>query len=113
MANSEVHTFEDEWYIVRYSGEIPEIAFNSAIHYLTRAQDGPHLTLSEEQNHLLKKAARLLPLFLKTEVDEVKKYHRPSIINCTYSELQQFAEDLQVPLSIELKRLSIFAGTDH
>ncbi|OEU56284.1 MAG: hypothetical protein BA862_05785 [Desulfobulbaceae bacterium S3730MH12] len=167
MANSEVHTFEDEWYIVRYSGEIPEIAFNSAIHYLSRAQDGPHLTLSEEQNHLLKKAAldryheivirdllhenhqkpiyrgikrsidnyhrlrkfcfrqqldpgetreeaaRLLPLFLKTEVDEVKKYHRPSIINCTYSELQQFAEDLQVPLSIELKRLSIFAGTDH
>jgi len=162
MANREVHTFDDEWYIVRYSGEIPEIAFNSAIYYFTRSKDGPQITLSEEQNHLLKKAAldryheivirdllhenhqkpiyrgikrsidnyhrlrkfcsrqqldpretreeaaRLLPLFLKTEVDEVKRYHRPSIINCTYSEMQQFADDLQVLLSIEFKEVEFF-----
>ena len=162
MGNSEVHTFEDEWYIVRYSGEIPEIAFNSAIYYLTRAKDGPLLTLSEEQNHFLKKAAfdryheivirdllhenhkksiyrgikrsidnyhrlrkfcsrqqldlneireeaaRLLPLFLKTEINQVKRYARVSIINCTYGELQQFADDLQVPLSAEFNEVEFF-----
>jgi len=35
-------------------------------------------------------------------------YHRPSIINCTYSELQQFADDLQVPLSTEFKEVEFF-----
>ena len=48
---------EDEWYIVRYSGEIPEIAYNSAIYFLTRAKDGPRQNLSEEQVTFLQKAA--------------------------------------------------------
>ena len=48
---------ENEWYIVRYSGETPEIAYNSAIYYLSRAQDGPRICLDEEQIELLKKAA--------------------------------------------------------
>ena len=48
---------EDEWYIVRYSGEIPEIAYNSAIYFLTRAQDGPRQELSKEQVNFLQKAA--------------------------------------------------------
>jgi len=48
---------EDEWYIVRYSGEIPEIAYNSAIYFLTRAKDGPRRKLSGEQVTFLQKAA--------------------------------------------------------
>jgi hypothetical protein len=48
---------ENEWYIVRYSGETPEIAYNSAIYQLTRAQDGPQLFLETEQVQLLKNAA--------------------------------------------------------
>ncbi|WP_457577716.1 hypothetical protein [Desulfomarina sp.] len=48
---------ENEWYIVRYSGEIPEIAYNSAVYFLTRAKDGPRQELSEEQITFLQKAA--------------------------------------------------------
>ena len=55
--NSEAHSFEDEWYMVRYSGEIPEIAYNSALHYLSRVEDGSQVTLSTEQVNLLKQAA--------------------------------------------------------
>jgi len=55
--NERIEAIENEWYIVRYSGETPEIAFNSAIYQLTRAQDGPHLIVEEEQVEFLKKAA--------------------------------------------------------
>lgn len=48
---------ENEWYIVRYSGETPEIAYNSAIYQLSRAQDGPRINLTDEQVALLKNAA--------------------------------------------------------
>lgn len=57
MSSSVEELVENEWYIVRYSGETPEIAYNSAIYFLTRAKGGPHLTLSETQINLLKKAA--------------------------------------------------------
>ena len=35
----------DEALIIRHAGEIPEIAFHSALHYLTSDPDGPGLTL--------------------------------------------------------------------
>ncbi|GAB6190981.1 hypothetical protein [Desulfocastanea catecholica] len=143
---------ENEWYIVRYSGEIPEIAYNSAIYQLTRAQDGPHLDLKEEQIERLKKAAvdryteivlrdlqhansskaiyrgiarsiinyrrfcmfcsrqhlqpggvrnltaEALLLFLETEIDRLHRGNRPSIINCSYQELQNFAFELGIEL---------------
>jgi len=57
MTHDPIEAIENEWYIVRYSGETPEIAYNSAIYQLTRAQDGPHLVLAEEQVEHLKKAA--------------------------------------------------------
>ncbi|MGB3209108.1 MAG: hypothetical protein WBB19_00240 [Desulforhopalus sp.] len=57
MTSDPAEAVENEWYIVRYSGETPEIAYNSAIYYLTRAQDGPHLKLGEDQVELLKNAA--------------------------------------------------------
>lgn len=37
---------EDEWYHVRHSGEIPEIALHSSIHYLTEDDDGPRIELT-------------------------------------------------------------------
>lgn len=49
--------FEDEWYLVRYSGEIPEIALNSSFYYLTRDKNGPEMALTEEQVLRLKHAA--------------------------------------------------------
>ncbi len=48
---------DNEWYIVRYSGEIPEIAYNSAVYFLTRATDGPQITLSDMHLNRLKQAA--------------------------------------------------------
>ena len=48
---------DNEWYIVRYSGETPEIAYNSAIYFLTRAADGPKITLLDLHRDRLKQAA--------------------------------------------------------
>lgn len=140
---------ENEWYLVRYSGETPEIALHSAIYYLTRAKDGPHLELSSEQYQWLQVAAaerfaeiilrdlihenstssayrgplrsiinynryltfcrrqgldataiRLrtataLRSFLDREVAEVGS-PRPSLINCSYSQLLDFAALLKI-----------------
>lgn len=37
---------EEEWYHVRHSGEIPEIALHASIHYLTEDGDGPRIKLT-------------------------------------------------------------------
>ena len=50
---------EDEWYAVRHSGEIPEIALHSALHYLTVAENGPRLALSRQDIRQLQRAAAL------------------------------------------------------
>ena len=50
-------SLEDEWYIVRNSGETPEIALHSALYYLTVSRDGPGLSLNEEQIGWLRQAA--------------------------------------------------------
>ncbi|MGL1930645.1 MAG: hypothetical protein OCC45_02665 [Desulfotalea sp.] len=49
--------FEDEFYIVRYSGETPEIALNSSFYFLTRDKNGPQATLTAEQTEILQDAA--------------------------------------------------------
>ncbi len=55
---SSIHEYmENEWFVVRYSGEIPEIAYNSSLFFLTEAQDGPQFPLSEIDVAFLKKAA--------------------------------------------------------
>jgi hypothetical protein len=57
MTDELLEAIENEWHIVRYSGETPEIAYNSAIYYLTRAKDGPHIQLSDQHIIRLKEAA--------------------------------------------------------
>lgn len=52
----------DEWLIVRDSGEIPEVTLHATLHYLTEEDDGPKLSLNEEELNELKDAA-------------VKRYH--------------------------------------
>lgn len=63
---------EDEWYQVRHSGEIPEIALHSSIHYLTKDQDGPAITLTTEDLHYLLDAvsARYLEIILRDILPE-------------------------------------------
>jgi len=91
---------ENEWHIVRHSGETPEIAYNSAIYYLTRAKDGPHLFLNEQQVGLLKEAAveRYLEIILRDLLHEncdtsIYRGIERSIVNyrrfCSYSARQQ------------------------
>jgi hypothetical protein len=53
--NSEI--LENEWYLVRYSGETPEIALHAALYYLARAKDGPQLTVSDDYVGMLRNAA--------------------------------------------------------
>ncbi len=140
---------ENEWYLVRYSGETPEIALHSAIYFLTRAKDGPRLDLSSEQRRWLLAAAEVryseiilrdlfhdnskssayrgplrsivnynryltfcsrqeldatsirqrtaaaLRAFLDREVAEVGP-GRPSLINCSYRQLTEFAAALEI-----------------
>lgn len=54
-----MNVLEDEWYAVRHSGEIPEVALNSAFYYLSHDADGPGLNLSREQVRMLAEAARM------------------------------------------------------
>ncbi len=40
---------EDEWYMVRHSGEIPEVALYSALHHLSEDPGGPGIILTPGQ----------------------------------------------------------------
>lgn len=57
MESNDAELLENEWYIVRHSGETPEIALHSALYFLTRSKDGPRLSLSVEQVAWLRQAA--------------------------------------------------------
>ncbi len=48
---------EDELLIVRHSGEIPEIAYQATLHYLSDDPDGPELSLTKEEVCALQDAA--------------------------------------------------------
>ena len=48
---------EEETFILRDSGEIPEIAFHSTLHFLTEDEEGPAMFLTSEELKLLQDAA--------------------------------------------------------
>lgn len=50
---------ENEWYAVRHSGEIPEVALYSAVYYLTSDSNGPQLALTPKQSRTLIQAAEM------------------------------------------------------
>lgn len=148
MSSESAEHLENEWFLVRHSGETPEIALYSALHYLTEAEDGPRLSLTGEQFSLLKEAAgeryreivlrdlqpenrdktiyrgvkramvnfrryecfcrrqsfdgqdfkkevaASLLIFLATECVEVARGGRSSSINCSFPELNTFAQEI-------------------
>jgi wobble nucleotide-excising tRNase len=57
MSRPRQELLEDEWLLVRHSGEIPEIALHSAFYYLTADPNGPRLQLSVEETRYLRDAA--------------------------------------------------------
>jgi len=115
---------ENEWHIVRHSGETPEIAYNSAIYYLTRAKDGPHLLLDEQQLVFLKEAAveRYLEIILRDLLHDNcgKSLYRGierSIVNyhrfCTYCARQQLPASVMCYVQGEAARaLALFLDTE-
>jgi len=50
---------DNEWHLVRDSGELPEVAYHSSIYYLTQDNDGPHLELTEAERGRLLDAAKM------------------------------------------------------
>lgn len=48
---------EEEVIILRHSGEIPEIAMYSSLYYLEKDEEGPKLSLQQEELHILYEAA--------------------------------------------------------
>jgi hypothetical protein len=94
---------DNEWYIVRYSGEIPEIAYNSSIYFLTRATSGPQITLGEEHLNRLKQAAvdRYEEIILRDLLHEnVGKSMYRGIVRsiCNYSRFTQFCSRQELSL---------------
>ncbi len=57
MGNNLSEFLEDEWYLVRHSGETPEIALHSAIYFLSRAKNGPRAILKNDHLEMLQRAA--------------------------------------------------------
>lgn len=47
---------EDEWYHVRYSGEIPEVALHSSLHFLSEDREGPGIQLDGDAIDYLNQA---------------------------------------------------------
>ena len=144
---------ENEWYGVRHSGEIPEVALYSAVYYLTADHNGPRLALTPEQSRMLIQAAEMryheivlrdlqqanressdyrgiarsitnwrryqqfcarqqidssgfrrevsarLLLFLQEEVLEVQSNLRTTVINCSWNDLCEFAQEVGIPVS--------------
>jgi len=57
MSRSRQEMLEEEWFLVRHSGELPEIAFQSALYCLTEDPEGPRLELHPAEIHTLREAA--------------------------------------------------------
>jgi len=66
---------EDEWYVVRYSGEIPEVAYHGAVFHLTQEPSGPRLELTRRQHDRLLEAVtqRYLEITLRDLLPENKE----------------------------------------
>lgn len=57
-ADKRQQILEDELLMVRHSGEMPEVAYHASLYYLCDDPEGPKLSLSEEEQQQLMKAAQ-------------------------------------------------------
>ena len=49
IINERAYILEEEWLLVRHSGEIPEVALHASLHYLCDDEVGPRLILADEE----------------------------------------------------------------
>lgn len=57
MQSEREYLLEEEWLLVRHSGEIPEVALHASFHYLGEDAEGPKLILTQEEVEHLQQAA--------------------------------------------------------
>ncbi len=57
LMNDYAEDLDNEWFMVRHSGEMPEVALHSSLHYLTESEDGPRLVLQDRHLRRLRQAA--------------------------------------------------------
>lgn len=55
--NERTSILEEEFLLVRHSGEIPEVALHGSLHYLCEDTEGPRLILAAEELKILEEAA--------------------------------------------------------
>jgi len=103
MSDAAEH-IENEWYVVRHSGEMPEVALHASIHFLTEANDGPRLSLAGHHLRELQAAALeryreiiLRDLLLENRDTAIYRGVKRSIIN--YQRCQRFCrrQELAMP----------------
>ena len=83
---------EDEWYAVRYSGEIPEVAYHGAIFHLTEAINGPQIELNRSHQARLLEAVtqRYLEITLRDLQPENKESSGYRGLKRSYVNWQRF-----------------------
>ena len=83
---------EDEWYAVRYSGEIPEVAYHGAVFHLTEAVGGPRIELNKSQRARLLEAVtqRYLEITLRDLLPENKESSGYRGLKRSYINWQRF-----------------------
>ena len=102
---------DNEWFVVRHSGELPEVAFHSSLHYLTEAEDGPRLSLADHHLHGLKEAAmaRYCDIILRDITVEnrhasIYRGVKRAIIN--HQRLKRFCRRQGVGMDLEFRELA-------
>lgn len=106
---------ENEWYIVRNSGEVPEIAYNSAIYFLSRAENGPQLMLHESHISRLRQAAvdRFEEIVLRDLYHEnvgTSSHRGVARSICNYQRFVQFCRRQELsPLLIQKKAAELYS----
>jgi hypothetical protein len=83
---------EDEWYAVRYSGEIPEVAYHGAVFHLTEAVNGPRIELNRSHQARLLEAVtqRYLEITLRDLLPESKESSGYRGLKRSYINWQRF-----------------------
>ncbi len=119
LAEEKALLLENEWYLIRDSGELPEIAYHAALYQLCKAPDGPRIKLSEQQRQRLLEAAllRFVDILLRDlnfseRNASASRGLRRAIINyqrfCTFCKRQQL-DTTQVRMQVRAELEQFFA----
>lgn len=100
----------DEVFMLTDGGEMPEVAFHSAVYYLTQDEDGPCLELGEEEVAILKEAVvkRYKTIILRDLCPETKTksiYRGLERSAANWQRLKLYAERENMDISLIQKQV--------